>query len=176
MKLNYFILAFCLTLSCFAGEGEYLSLSGRSYTNSCGYYSSTMGDYKVKFQSVKLPWGSKVTLVYGWKGYRTESNGFNQNFNWANKNEMEMSAVSGWTWETTVKDVVLHSRSSNQYLTGFQFVLKLEVPGRDVRYVKGTTYAPSYFQAPAQLYGNPCVDASRPLPEFTPVDFFIVER
>lgn len=176
MKPFLFVLTLFVTLASVAGEGEYLALSGRSYTNSCGYYSNTMGDYKVRFQSVRLPWGSKVTLIYGWKGYKTEGNGINQNFNWAYRTETEMNAVAGWTWETTVKDVVLHSRSHNQFLTGIQFVLKLEVPGRDVRYVKGTTHAPSYFQAPAQLYGNPCVDATRPLPEFVSVEFHVVER
>jgi len=165
-----------LSIQSFAGEGEHLALYGRSYTNSCGYFSNVMGDYRVQFQSVKLQWGSKVTLIYGWKGYNVLGSNNNQNFNWAFRNEVEMKATSGYTWEVPLNNVNLHSRSSNQFLTGLQFVLKVEMPGSSVRYIKGNSEGMSYFQAPAQLFANPCVDAEHALPEFTQVPFHIAEK
>ncbi len=176
MKSYLVILALFTAISSHAGEGEHLALYGRSYTNSCSYYSNTSGDYRVVFQSVKLPWGTKVSLIYGWKGYNALGAGNNQNFDWAYQSEMPMRATAGWTWQADLTSVGLHSRSSNQFLTGLQFVLKLEVPGQAIRYVKGSSTPQAYLMAPALLYGSPCVDASHPLPEFRQVDFHIVER
>lgn len=146
---------------------------GRSFTSSCSYYTSTWGDYDLTFRETALPWGSKVTAVVAFGGYRAVGGGNNQYFSWDRNREMPMSPVAPFTWRVR-KSETLASRSSNLFFTHLKFIFKVEAPGKAAYYVNGGS-SWGHFQVEAVQHPTPCVDNGS-LPDMKPLPVQAVEH
>jgi hypothetical protein len=162
--------------ACLSAAEIQLDVYGRSYVNSCGYYSNESADLQVNFGSHMFPWGTRIFVVTGWKGYDQTGGGGNsyQNwFNWAYRTEQEAKAAAPYQWRAELHNT-LHDRSSNRFLTALQFAIRVEVPGMAPVNYPQISWA--YYEAPIGAYGNsPCVSGNN-LPPFRLIQQTIVER
>jgi len=149
--------------SSFGMAGDELKVMGRDYVYSCGYFSAMVGDYDVTFEDTTLPWGTKVTLIYGWDvEYWNHPPKYKS---WSYREEKEMKSIAPYKWAVSL-ETQLHGRTSNEYKQALDLVVKLEIPGRPapVYYNGGTKWG--YFQTEV---GNtskaPCVDRDKKKPE-----------
>ena len=155
------------------GMSADLRVMGRDYVNSCGYFSAMNGDYQVTYTDRTLPWGTKVTAIYGWDVEHW--NHPPKTIEWQDREEKEMKAISPFVWGLDIS-TQLHSRSSNQFKKALDLTIKIQVPNEPVRYFNGgTTWG--FFQTEV---GNtskaPCVGRDRAKPEFYERVLSVVKR
>ncbi len=156
-----------------AGMAETLKVMGREYVYSCGYFSAMVGDYDVTFKDESLPWGTKLTLIYGWN---VEKWGHPpQNKEWMYREEVEMKSVSPFNWSTQI-EATLHARTSSEYRNGLNLVVKVEVPNRGVRYYNGGSEL-GFFQTEVGAPGKaPCINRDNVKPDFSERHLKVITR
>ena len=133
MLSKFFALSLLLSSLSFAGEQLDLEVYGRTYLSNCGSVTAEAGDFQIVVKNhgnTPTPWGTRMTLLYGWKGYSANfTGGADAQFDWAYNGEMEMPAIASYTWRANLTRV-LHERTSTQALTHLQFVVRIDAPGR----------------------------------------------
>lgn len=148
-------------------------VKGRSYLYSCSYYSNTSGDYEIYFRDRNLPWGTKVSVVLGFSGYRALGGGAREAFEWDRVRTWQMKDVAPYTWYIEQRET-LHSRSSNQFLTDLNFVFKIEIPNQAPYYENGgSSYG--YHQVFAEQAPSPCVENGS-LPPFKDLEIRVIKK
>lgn len=172
--LKLFLALVLVSFEAFAGEIQ-IDVFGRSYVNSCGYYSNESADLSINFTNRMLPWGTKVTVVSGWRGYDLKFISGpvqEQWFEWAYRSEQEAKAVAPYQWRAEISRT-LHDRSSTQQLTALQFSIQVEEPGKAPVNYPLINWA--FYEAAVGGNGNsPCVSGE--LPPFRLLSHRIVER
>ncbi len=164
MYLSYaasLIVAALTINSVFAAE---VAVHGRGYSHSCGYYSATAGDFNVTYLNQELRWGTQVYLRYGLNGEWSQQG----TRVWQRAAEVEMSAISGYTWSGKVT-VSLGSRGSAEAYDALAFVVRVVLPDGSQFFEKGSQGPQGYFMArlaPVFSMSFPCVDETHAKPEF----------
>ncbi len=146
---------------------------GRQFTNSCSYYTLTWGDYDLTFRDTSLPWGTKVTAVVAFAGYKT-SNGQKYGFSWDRDRSIPMQAVSAHTWRAR-KSETLHSRGHDFNFTALQFIFKVESPGRAAYFVNGGS-SWGHFEVDLTAGTNPCVTGGGDIPQMRRLPIRVVDH
>ncbi len=141
---------------------EELSVWGRAYHHSCGYYSSTYGDAHITYKNENLPWGSKVNIIYGLEGITSEHRS-GEAIDWYNRQWTEAHAIDKWTWKAEIS-VGLHYRSSPRHFDTLDFVVEVILPDGHVFYDNGSLSVWGFYKArfPSQiacLRGDESVDS-----------------
>lgn len=142
------VIGLAMGLVAVSSHGAEVEVYARHFTHSCGYYSSTYGESDVTFRDRNLGWGTKVTLVHGWEGYVHTGGGpysVRREFTWRDQGESVMESVAPFTWRTRIGRTT-HTRSSAQFIEGFDFVFKVEAEGRTY-YVNGGNSSRDYYRA-----------------------------
>jgi hypothetical protein len=146
-----------------------IRLQSRSYVDSCGYYSHSAADFSFNYRDISLPWGSRVSIIYGFGGYHSSpgpnSGGYSPGFEWADRNEVEATAIAPYTWGVAISKT-LHERSSDRFLDAIQFIVRIRLPdGREV--VEHGNDSPGGFLTSSFqfLETSDCVDQDHPVPD-----------
>lgn len=143
----------CVSATAFAGE---TSARARAVTYSCGYYSSQEAEVELSYRNYDLPWGTWVTLIYGWGGKVLAGGDAPPNyFAWENTSAKEAPATAPWTWGTTVRSQIA-ARSSPKYYEQVDFVWEVHLPDGSVFYEKGNTSALGSYKADFSGVPNAC--------------------
>lgn len=170
MKFSKFFLLL-VTSSVFTWGAD-ISVMGRNYTRSCGYFTTVEADVIVTFKDFSLPWGSEVTLVSGWGGRE----GFpEKRFEWRDREEKLARATAPYTWTTNLKKT-LHSRSEAVFRDTLNFVFKVSVPGRSPYFLNGGTPWGFYSSVIAENGPGDCVSGLENLPEFRAIEVKVIEK
>ena len=160
MKLQLFALTLLVST---LGLGESLKVMGRDYTYSCGYFSSMVGDYDITFKDESLPWGTKVTLIYGWDTEQWREKP--ERKEWKYREEKVMKAVSPFTWSKQI-ETTLHSRTEAEFKKALNIVIKIEEPKQAVRYFNGGSPWGFFRTEVGNPSKAPCIDRDKKKPEF----------
>lgn len=170
--LGFGVLLFNLPLARAAEAGS-VSLQARGYTSSCAYYSQTSADFEVRYRDETLPWGTKVSVVFGFGGINQYER---SRFDWMDRFEQPAEAMAPYTW-SAVFSKVLHHRSSPQVLEGIQLVLKVSYPSGREDYVRGNGSLMGFYEANLPFVGqSPCLDSSEKKPVFIQLPMTSVSR
>lgn len=166
MKL-WILLQLSLGVVAGAAEADFIWISdvhaeARSYAHSCSYYSNTEADIRLLFKSAPLEYGTRVSLVFGWEG---EDASTGRRFQWYEKTEKEMTAVSAMTWQVDLNQVIAR-RASPITITGLNFVFKIQEPGKSPRIQGGETPKDTYLARLAPLDEVSCVRPDEGLPVY----------
>lgn len=158
---KFAILGFFLTF-CVFSRGSDITVFGRNYTFSCGYFTSVQADVKVTFHDMNLPEGSQVTLMTGWSGRQ----GFPETrFEWQEKETLMMKASSPQTWSATLTKV-LHERTEAKFRDTLNFVFRVAVPGKQPFFLTGKNDETFYSVRLVENSPGRCVHGLDDLPEF----------
>ncbi len=143
----------CVSATAFAGG---TTARARAVTYSCGYYSSQEAEVELRYVNTNLPWGTSVTLIYGWGGYYSAPNGTPPNlFDWENTASKDAPATAPYTWGATVKSQIA-ARSSPKFYERLDFVWEVHLPDGSVFYEKGNDSAWGYYVADFSDVPNSC--------------------
>ncbi|MFM8314349.1 MAG: hypothetical protein ACKOA8_08700 [Deltaproteobacteria bacterium] len=167
-KMGLFVFLM-MTVSTWAAE---LSVQGRNYTLSCGYFTSVQADLEVSFRDTTLPWGSSVTLISGWAGRE----GFpEKRYEWREKQETAAQATAPYLW--TIKlHKVLHERTEANFRDTLNFVFKVSIPGRTPYFVNGGSSWGFYSTKINSKGLGPCVNGSEELPALSELEVETLQR
>ena len=151
-----------------------LRVRGRDYVHSCGYFSAMNGDYEVTFSDRTLPWGTKVTVIYGWDvDYWNHPP---KTVEWQYREEREMTAVAPFTWRADIA-TQLHARTNNQFKKALNLVIKLQIPNEPDRYFNGgSTWGFYQMEVGSTSPAPPCVGRDGKKPEYHECVLQIVKR
>lgn len=153
-----------LFLASVAAHASDVRVYGRTYTNSCGYFSNVAGDFRISYVNTKLSRGSRVKLELGWAGSAPNMPGERGRIE-SDGRELEMTASVPGIWSADVSRV-LANRSSPTRFDTLQFTLVVQPAGsRMIR----ESYAVKFGSAALP----PCVTDE--LPPFRPMAVSIVE-
>jgi hypothetical protein len=154
------MLALVLVLSsATALAAEWTTAQARAVTHSCGYYSTQEVEVGLTYfndNSAEVPWGTSVSLHYGWGGY-TSNGSTNTPFTWDATNTVQANATAGYTWSATVTSTIA-ARSSNKFYDAINFVWKIVRPDGSVTYKKGNTSTYGYYNASFASLQRPCTN------------------
>jgi hypothetical protein len=128
---------------------------GRKVLHSCIYASSYEAEVTLSYRNYTLPWGTSVSLIYGWGG--TVLNG--GPFDWENTQTLAVSASAPYTWSATVRGTT-STRSSPKYYEHIDFVWKVVLPNGTEFYEKGNGSTWGYYAADVNNMPAPCVSDS----------------
>jgi len=144
-----------------------LAVLGRGYTDACGYYQRTEGDFEILHRNPALPWGTKVFVIYGFGSGDSD---------WLDRSEVEAKAVGPYLWSAKLSKT-LHFRSSSDRLDSLQLVLKIRHPSGEEFYLKGSESILGFMEAKFNFVGaSPCMDRSKTKPSLTRLETRSVER
>lgn len=132
-----------------------------------------VGDYDITFKDESLPWGTRVTLIYGWDTDQWREKP--ERKEWKYREEKAMKAVSPFTWSAQVS-TTLHSRTEAEFKKGLDLVIKIEVPNERARYYNGGSAWGFFRTEVGNPSKTPCVDRDKKKPEFYERHLEIVTR
>ncbi len=135
---------------------------GRDYVYSCGYFSSMVGDYDVTFEDTSLPWGTKVTLIYGWD--IEYWNHPPKHKTWSYREEKEMKPIAPYKWAVSL-ETQLHGRTSGEFKQGLDLVVKLEIPGRPAYFYNGGSRMGYFTTEVGNTSKTPCIGRDKKKPD-----------
>ncbi len=181
MKFNsYFALVLGTVLFSFTGESRAAepSVSGRVYSEECREYLRKGAQFQVSYSAqethgASLSWGTRVYLKYGFGGYRfDERDGslVQSMFDWRDVREVEMQSTAPYTWSTGF-EATLEQRSSSEYRTDLDLVVRIVLPDGKEIYEKGGDSPFGYYMAEVPLYTAECTDANHPKSAILPRSF-----
>jgi len=134
-----------------------LSLKARGYTSSCAYYTQTSADLEVRYRDETLPWGSTVSVIYGFGGASPTTTGSSSRFEWTDRAELRAEANAPYTWSTRFSKV-LHYRSNPKVVDSVQFVLRITYPSGKEEYIRGNDSVMGFYEASLPFVGqSPCL-------------------
>lgn len=139
MKNSFFLLLALTLTSPAVAFGSGVRAESRSYTYSCGYFSSAYADVQIHYRNHALSWGVKVELIGGVEGYRVQNvagDSMQRRFDWEHERSMVMPAVAPYEWSSTFA-IQTAQRSSNLFIDGFDFVFKITHPDGRIEYDNG---------------------------------------
>lgn len=163
-----------VTSGVFASEPQ---VQVRSFTNSCGYYSSRLADVQVSYQNEALEWGVRVQLVYGAEGETVRSGGSSvvfERFDWDQQAEKTMVASGPFQWSTQFRLPVAY-RSSPKFIDGLDFVFQIVHADGRIEYDNGTSSPLGYFKVHFP-YNAACVVGGEPTNEYLDVEVQRINR
>lgn len=164
------VLALCLLSASSAALAAETWAQGRVVLHSCVYASSYEAEVGLSYRNYTLPWGTSVSLVYGWSG---SDNGIP--FDWDNTQTVVVSASAPYTWSATVRSQ-LSSRSSPKYYTDINFVWKVVLPNGYEFYEKGNGSTWGYYSASLSEVPRPCTSDSSFIGDPWPLPVISVEK
>ncbi len=136
---------FVLFLALFVSHGtlanaSQIEVSGRAYSATrCGYFSTSLSDFDISYENKDLPWGTNVTLIYGFRDSFSKKA-------WQFQGEIQIPATYHYTWGTSLHDVVVDSRGYFS-LSDIQFVFKIRLPDGKIVWDNGGKSSLGFYQA-----------------------------
>ena len=170
--MKILILAMILVTGVVVQAAE-ISVLGRAFTNSCGYYSNAQAEVVISYKNTDLPWGSQVVLIHGLNGSDL-TYGNHAPLEWERQGEREFSASAPYTWEGPLT-LSLHSRSSSQVFDRLAMVFKITLPDGSVRFDNGGS-AMGFYEARLYQGQLACRDEGRAQQELSPLTVRAVAR
>lgn len=168
-----------LSTSTVRAELPIVKVKGRGMVSNCSYYSQTTAEFEIWYRDESLPWGSQVSVIYGFGGLDQSpvAAGMGARLDWTDQSEKASEAVAPYTWVSRFSQVI-HSRYSSRRLDQLQFVLRISLPQGGDRYFRGGQTSMGFIQAEFPFLGkSPCLDSSsdRQLP-FVDLSLSAVDR
>ena len=151
----------------FATPQDEVAVLGRAYTDACGYYHRTEGDFEVLHRNPALPWGTRVFVIYGFG---------NEEGDWLDREEIEAKSVGPYLWSAKISKT-LHVRSRTDRVESMQLVLKMRLPNGEDHYIKGSESLLGFMEARFKFVGNsPCLDRNGAKPNLSSLTVRSVDR
>ncbi|MFP2904639.1 hypothetical protein ACLESD_06190 [Pyxidicoccus sp. 3LFB2] len=172
---NVFALVVMLvSVTAFAGETR---ARARGVTYSCMYYSAQEAEVELSYVNTGLPWGTSVTLIYGWGGSVSPGGGAPPYLvDWENTTATDAPATAPYTWGTTVKGQTASRGSPSKSYNRLDFVWEVHLPDGSVFYEKGNNSTWGYYLADVSSVPKPCTSTGGFNTELQPVPVTSVEK
>lgn len=154
-----------------------VSGKSRTFTYSCGYFSSQVSDVEISYHNPDLEWGVIVQMIYGYEGVDVRGGGDDVRrvrIEWQRESRDVVVASAPYTW-TAKMQVPVHYRSSSTFYDTLNFVYRLIHPDGRIEFDNGTDAPWGFYKL--KLAGNGgCYDQTNPLPEFQPAEITTTAR
>lgn len=150
---------------------------GRTYSESCSYYSRTVTDLDIYFTDSVMTNFKSVEMIHGFGGWNqrvVDGNPVQQEYDWKDHRSVPLNLIGRGVWNAKIqKDV--HFRSSERFYSTLQFVFKLTTQDNQVVYEKGSPTARGFYTT--DLPGvSQCVDDPTSVPKFTHLTIKPIDR
>lgn len=135
------IVVFVLSLVSVTASAAKIKVDGRAYSaTNCQYFSTSLADFNITYSHPTLPWGTEITVRYG----------FQDDFkkmSWQNGGEVQAHATAPYTWVAELDKVVIDSRGYFS-LTHIQFAIMIRLPDGEIYWDNGGRSYLGYYEAP----------------------------
>lgn len=138
-----------------------IQLKGAVRTNSCGYYSSTVGNFSFAYGNDDLPWGTKVVLHYGYQVHTFRGNQ-SVTLTWQDQKKIEMGSVSDFVWGAYIKESIHYRGKPSVAPDAINFAFEVILPNGESFWEKGTDAYPGHYTGFWHYSSVKCVDGSTP--------------
>jgi len=159
-------------------QASQVEILGRTYSNSCSYYTNRAADLVVRYKNKNLPWGTTVKLIYGWGGFEyiwTDVGSQKKDLTWTETWALDMPATEAYTWTAVIQDKNLHVRGSPRFLNKFEFVIAIRLPNGEEIYEKGSRTSMGYYEVNLGLTAS-CLTPGSRKPEFQELGLTAIEK
>jgi hypothetical protein len=166
MRLFLAFIGLLLGLNLYAQE---TTLTVRTFTNSCGYFTNFSADIKVTLHYESLPEDAEVKLIYGLGN--TEGK-----IDWKLISEAKAKKIARDLREVETS-VVLAQRGSPNNFNSLQFVWQVKHSNGNTLYIKGNQTLMGFYEANLpSINESKCLSDAKERPAFKKLTFQSVIR